>query len=687
MTSRKDRFDKTAVRMALGLAATVTVLLSVQTAAATPDGDAHDAITAAWQSAGGDGSPLGAPRGEVHPAGIGFAQDFAGGTIYFTPETGAKTLYGAILDKYESLGGAASAGLGFPSSDEVPGLVPDSRVAILSGADNPVIFWTPEHGAHVVRGPINAAWDKLGSSTGALGVPVDDESYEGAVVTQKFSNGVLSFDSATKTFTAVPPELAAQLADLAAQPDPAAAIDQAWRAAGGPSGQLGAKQGDEYAIGEDGAGQDFAGGKVYFSAATGAGVVDGEVLDKYESLGGPDGSDLGYPITSTADGALSGSRFSAFSADDEPVIFFSPDNGAFVVRGALKAAWDKLDGATGKLGAPVGDQSLEGDVTSQKFTGGTISWNQATRTFSSEPADLAKGLSGLQIPGMTLPDGSSTTATGAGDETRWNWMWVLIPVAVLAVLGVFAGAAMWWQRRRAVVVPESTPVAAPRPPTAPLPTTDDYDYDDDDERWAHHDAREDYQDSREDYRDSREDYRDETRENEGMVRLPSRYGTSTYAPEPELPSAPDSPWLHYGDHEAEAEAELDDDDDTDTAPTRVVAEEDFGTGRHAVGHASAPSESPAFGGGESYPYGSAAEPRGFGGAAEPRAFGTEESVHPVMHLPLDDPYQQPAGYPIKANIGSGLYYTPQNALYEDTLAEIWFATEDAARLNGFTRAN
>ena len=52
----------------------------------------------------------------------------------------------------------------------------------------------------------------------------------------------------------------------------------------------------------------------------------------------------------------------------------------------------------------------------------------------------------------------------------------------------------------------------------------------------------------------------------------------------------------------------------------------------------------------------------------------------------DDPYQQPGGYPIKANIGSGLYYVPDNALYDDTLAEIWFATEEAARLNGFTRA-
>ena len=60
--------------------------------------------------------------------------------------------------------------------------------------------------------------------------------------------------------------------------------------------------------------------------------------------------------------------------------------------------------------------------------------------------------------------------------------------------------------------------------------------------------------------------------------------------------------------------------------------------------------------------------------------------HPMMHLPLDDPYQAPEGYPVKANVGSGLYYTVDSALYDDTLAEIWFADEESARLNGFVKA-
>jgi uncharacterized protein with LGFP repeats len=63
-------------------------------------------------------------------------------------------------------------------------------------------------------------------------------------------------------------------------------------------------------------------------------------------------------------------------------------------------------------------------------------------------------------------------------------------------------------------------------------------------------------------------------------------------------------------------------------------------------------------------------------------------VRPTIHLPLDhDPYQAPDGYPIKASARFGLYYTPSSALYYDTLAEIWFASEEAAQANGFVKAD
>jgi uncharacterized protein with LGFP repeats len=60
---------------------------------------------------------------------------------------------------------------------------------------------------------------------------------------------------------------------------------------------------------------------------------------------------------------------------------------------------------------------------------------------------------------------------------------------------------------------------------------------------------------------------------------------------------------------------------------------------------------------------------------------------PTIHLPLDDPYQAPDGYPIKASARYGLYYTPGSDLYRDTLAEIWLSSEEVAQANGFTRAD
>jgi uncharacterized protein with LGFP repeats len=66
--------------------------------------------------------------------------------------------------------------------------------------------------------------------------------------------------------------------------------------------------------------------------------------------------------------------------------------------------------------------------------------------------------------------------------------------------------------------------------------------------------------------------------------------------------------------------------------------------------------------------------------------GAANAVGPAIHLPLEDPREAPEGYPVKGNASFGLYYTPDSALYDDAFAEIWFASEEVARANGFTKA-
>jgi uncharacterized protein with LGFP repeats len=664
--SRQRRQLRAAARhIGVSLLALAATLLLAPPAVATPESDADAAITGAWNASGGPTGPLGLREGGVYPVGEGFGQNFAGGKMFFTPPTGPRIMQGAILEKYESLGGPADSDLGFPTIDEGPGRAPESRNTTFSAPDKPVIFWTPATGARVVRGAINAAWDKLGGSSGPLGVPAEDEVYRGDVVTQKFTGGELSWDLKTKAFTTVPPELAGQLADLQIPDDPTSAINAARRAAGGPMGPLGAREGPQYPIGADGVGQNFAGGKIFYSPATGASVVTGQVLEKYESVGGPEG-ELGFPISSETDGGFGlNSRMSTFAAEDKPVIFWTPDYGAVIVRGAMNAAWAKLGGGQGPLGAPMADQTRDGDVISQRFSGGAVSWNHATNAFATEPANLASELSGLQVPGAEAPQApqapSAPQATDTAEDQvftwRWNWWWLLAIVPVLVLAGLVTGAVLWNQRS-ARAADSRFDADAFGPGGAfdrvPAPTVGG---DDTGRGFA-------------------DQYGDvPSAPLVGSVGAPTAWGISTGDEEDATTQRPVE-----GFHRAPADLELfggeEDPDRVDTAPTRIESDLDeppVESDLEAEPVEEAPVESDV-----------AEEAHSSGHAAildEPTPGRT------ALHLPLDDPGQAPTGYPVKADTESGLYWSPDSRLYDDVVAEIWFASEEIARTNGFVKGD
>ena len=673
MTGQQGRSGAVA-RAARGLvvlAAGLTCLaLLAPVAAASPIGDADNAMTAAWKDAGGDTSDLGAKQGEAYAAGAGFAQDFVRGKMFFTPATGPRLMMGAILDKYEALGGPAASDLGFPTTNETRGLAgPDSRVSIFSASDKPLIYWTAEHGAFVVRGAINAAWDKLGSSGGALGVPISDETYDGELATQTFSGGKVSWNRLTKAFSTVPPDLAKQLTDLQVPVDPTADINMAWRAAGGATGTLGAKQGDPYPVGNGGLAQNFVGGKIFFSPVTGANAVEADILTKYEALGGPGGSDLGYPTANEADGGFkTASRVSTFSANDKPVIFWTPDHGAIVVRGAIRVAWDKLGGATGKLGAPLADRTVNKDVVTQKFTGGQIAWNQTKNAFTTQPANLASALSGLQVPGQKTPANSASPGGGVG-ALGFHWWWLLVGIPALLLIGMAVLVARPLRRRR----------AAKRAKPRDFGDSGESGYDSVTEavsQWSPDDGDAVAPDVSDDYRPPRR-----------TVRLPSQPPSEWMPPgrgslvdelledEPETPAQ----FSGFADFDRDADEEFHEDfhedfhkdfdedpdedpDNVDTAPTGIPSPGEGRGGRHAAAAGEDSDVTEA--------------------VSTPRITAGQLAIH----LPMDDPYQVPDGYPVKANASFGLYYMPDSALYEDTLAEIWFASEEIAQANGFNKA-
>jgi uncharacterized protein with LGFP repeats len=126
------------------------------------------------------------------------------------------------------------------------------------------------------------------------------------------------------------------------------------------------------------------------------------------------------------------------------------------------------------------------------------------------------------------------------------------------------------------------------------------------------------------------------------------WGASPPVEQDEAPGVVDEP------DEPDEPDEDDDPDAVDTAPTRVltvapVVQRDLlaDTGRHARIEVAEPEQRVAF------------------------------------LMPLEDPNEAPEGYPVKASTKSGVYWAPGSALYDHARAEIWFATEELARVNGF----
>src|SRR5262249_14573546 len=82
------------------------------------------------------------------------------------------SVIGAIRDKWIALGGSSSF-LGQPLTDELT--TPDAigRYNHFQGGS---IYWTPQTGAHEVHGGIRDKWASVGWERSLLGYPVTDES-------------------------------------------------------------------------------------------------------------------------------------------------------------------------------------------------------------------------------------------------------------------------------------------------------------------------------------------------------------------------------------------------------------------------------------------------------------------------------------------------------------------------------
>ncbi|ASF07514.1 hypothetical protein NBRGN_044_00060 [Nocardia brasiliensis NBRC 14402] len=156
----------------------------------SPAGGAHPVVNhffAAWQRNGWETGVLGYPTSDevVNPDNVGRRQYFQGGTIYWKLNE-AYYVAGAIRDKWGNTGWEGGW-LGYPISDE-------SKTADGQGRFNRfekgVVYWSPQTGAHPVAGAILIEWGSEQYEAGLYGYPVGDErALAGSRREQDFQNG------------------------------------------------------------------------------------------------------------------------------------------------------------------------------------------------------------------------------------------------------------------------------------------------------------------------------------------------------------------------------------------------------------------------------------------------------------------------------------------------------------------
>ncbi|WP_205866321.1 MULTISPECIES: LGFP repeat-containing protein [unclassified Mycobacterium] len=115
------------------------------------------------------------------------------------PEELIKALQGgAIYEHWQAIGGMNSV-LGAPTSPE-DSAEGDARYATFARG---AMYWSPETGAQPVTGAIYEAWASLSFERGPLGLPTSAEIQEPLRVTQNFQHGTLNFDRLTGDITEV----------------------------------------------------------------------------------------------------------------------------------------------------------------------------------------------------------------------------------------------------------------------------------------------------------------------------------------------------------------------------------------------------------------------------------------------------------------------------------------------------
>ena len=205
----------------------------------------------------------------------GKAQDFRTGTAYWSPDTGAHALFGAINATYASLDGA-SGWLGFPTTGEQT--TPDERGRYVH-FENGSIYWSPSTGAHAIPGDMFEYWGEHGWEGSDIGYPAAGATEIDGGYVQEFENGFLTRNPNGDNHFIVHGAIAEKYGEM-----------------GTADSALGYPTSNERGI-TGGFFQEFENGNIYWSPETGAHyILYGDIFDHWGEAGWEQG-DFGFPTT------------------------------------------------------------------------------------------------------------------------------------------------------------------------------------------------------------------------------------------------------------------------------------------------------------------------------------------------------------------------------------------------------
>ncbi|MGP0221748.1 GDSL-type esterase/lipase family protein [Paenarthrobacter sp. NCHU4564] len=291
----------------------------------------------------------------------GTKQVFERGAITHSPATGAQRTGGSIHLAW-GRSGFESGYLGYPASGERTGLRDGGVYQVF---ERGFVVWSPASGAHPSMGAIRERWRLSGMENGELGYPTTDE-YRGlrsGGSAQHYQRGTIVWSPGTGAKAL------------------AGAIRGYWNATGGQNGALGYPVSEEYRQASF-AYQQFQGGTVYWSAATGAhSTTHGDIHNRYVSLGGAAGQ-LGLPLTDKLPRA--GGLVQQFV---NGWLVWGPSTGTRIVGHPTYKVWSINPG---EFGWPLKDSWTDARGAHVAFQKLETIWNETTQElYSAEPVDAA----------------------------------------------------------------------------------------------------------------------------------------------------------------------------------------------------------------------------------------------------------------------------------------------------------